>query len=142
MNLRKNGMSLKLATKDKRWWFKLSIAIILSNILFFLFFHENEVQGADMIRHPDDVEIRIQADLFTSFSAGKKILIINREGRISRPGILIAEHIDEEIKSYTIQVDQKYVNELLNTSSLQILPYIREITFKPSPKRYDYEIRY
>lgn len=142
MNLRINGITSNLATKNKKWWLKLSMAIILSNILFFLFFQENEVQGADIIHNPDHVEIRIHAELFTPFSHGKKILIINRENRLSRVGFLIAEHLEEEIKTYTIQVDEKYVNELLNSPSLQIIPFIKEIKFKTSSKRYDYEIRY
>jgi hypothetical protein len=142
MILKRNGIISKLATKDKSWWFKLIISMILSNIIFFLLFHENEVQGADLISDPHNVEMRVQAQLITSFKAGKKILIISREKRFSRPGILMAEHQEDEFKSYTILVHPDDVNDLLNLDQLQIIPFIKDIKFKPSSERLTYEVRY
>jgi len=142
MILKRNGIISKLATKDKSWWFKLIISMILSNIIFFLLFHENEVQGADLISDPHKVEIRVQAQLITSFKAGKKILIISREKRFSRPGILLAEHQEDEFKSYTILIHPNDVNDLLNLNQLQIIPFIKDIKFKQSSPRLTYEVRY
>ena len=69
------GIISKKDTKTKQWWLKLGIALILSNIFFFLLFSGNEVQSPE--QEPSLpagwVEIQLKAELMTPFHEGKKI---------------------------------------------------------------------
>lgn len=79
---------LEKNTKTKAWWLKLGVALILSNIFFFLLFSNGETQEVNPLMTPGWVEVQLRADLMTPFQKGKKVLLIHRRGGQRVEGML------------------------------------------------------
>jgi hypothetical protein len=140
MNSRIIGTILKKNTKTRAWWLKLSVALILSNIFFFLLFAaEDKPYQAEIELAPGWVEIQLRADLMTPFQKGKKILLIHRSGRQSIEGMLQAG-MDPEGR-LTILVKEAEAALLFVHQSWEILPFIANHRF-PALKGERHEIRY
>src|SRR6476660_3530937 len=76
-------------TKNKVWWPKLAVAIVVSNVFFFLLFGGDNTSSADTFHIPPGwVEVQLEARLHTPFQNGKKVLLVNRPGRKSLRAVL------------------------------------------------------
>ena len=64
------GKSLKSDTKNKLWWAKLAVALVCSNIFFFLLFSKNETGALTESKVPQGwVEIHVRAEILTPFQS-------------------------------------------------------------------------
>ena len=133
------GTILKKNTKTKAWWLKLGIALILSNVFFFLLFSEEAPQDINPGVTPGWVEVQLRADLMTPFQKGKKILLIHRSGGQRIEGML-KDAIDLEGR-LTILVKENEAAPLFLKQSWEILPYIANLKL-PALKGEMHEIRY
>lgn len=136
------GIISKKDTKTKQWWLKLGIALILSNIFFFLLFSGNEVQSPE--QEPSLpagwVEIQLKAELMTPFHEGKKILIINRPGRLKLEGELKGQ--EETEGRITILVKESEAQNLFLHEEWEILPFISNMKFGQLAQGPHHEIKY
>ncbi len=76
------GIISKKNTKTKTWWLKLGVALVLSNVFFFLLFGGDNTSSAETTHMPEGlVEVQLEARLHTPFQKGKKVLLVSRSGR-------------------------------------------------------------
>ncbi len=139
----KIGTVLKKNTKNKQWWIKLGIALILSNVFFFLLFSgDSEVKQVEVSGIPDGwVEVQLNAELMTPFHSGKKVLIVHRIGRKKLEAVL-QEPGTSEIGKITILVKETEAHALFQHETWEVLPYLKNLTFTSVRKEESHEIRY
>lgn len=134
------GTISKKNIKTRAWWLKLGVALILSNLFFFLLFAGEEKNSEEASGITVGwVEIQLRADLMTPFQKGKKVLLIHRGGRQSIEGMLQAG-MDPEGR-LTILVKEAEAAPLFVHQSWEILPFIANHRF-PALKGERHEIRY
>jgi hypothetical protein len=75
------GTNSNSTNRNKIWWMKLAVAIVLSNILFFLLFSKSETTTIQPKIPEGWVEIHVRAELLTPFQTGKKVLLLQRGAR-------------------------------------------------------------
>lgn len=136
----KLGTLLKKNTKPKIWWMKLGVALILSNIFFFVLFSgESEVSAEVPPLNPQGyVEVQLEAELKTPFQLGKKILLVNRHGRKKLEGMLQGEQLGK----ITVLVKEDEAHALFQHESWEVLPYLKNLHFAVAIKEASHEIRY
>lgn len=139
----KIGTVLKKNTKTKQWWIKLGVALILSNVFFFLLFSgDSEVKQVEVSGIPDGwVEVQLNAELMTPFHSGKKVLIVHRIGRKKLEAVL-QEPGTSEIGKITILVKETEAHALFQHETWEVLPYLKNLTFTSVRKEESHEIRY
>ena len=138
----KIGTILKKNTKNKLWWFKLGLSLIISNLFFFILFSKPESETKQtQVSTPGKVEIQLQAQLLTPFQTGKKVLIVHRKGRKKIEGVLISQQL-EDMSRFTVLVSEKEANSLFHLSDWEILPYMKFLSFVSNIKDHQHEIRY
>lgn len=136
------GTLLNKNTKTKIWWAKLAVAIVISNIFFFLLFSGSETSPVISKGVPDGwVEMQIRADLLTPFHSGKKVLLIQRQARKQLEAMLDTATTDPEMR-YTILVKESEAEILLKHDGWEIVPFLKKLTFAPISKGTEHEIRY
>jgi len=134
------GENSKKGTRTKFWWVKLSLAFILSNILFFLLFSKNET--ASQIAQPKGyVELHLKARLLTPFQFRKRVLIIHREKSIRVEAMLEKMQLEPE-EQYTVLVRDIDTETLLKNESWEIIPYLSTLTFTRHKGKPGHEIHY
>lgn len=133
------GTLLKKSTADRKTLVKLMIALIVSNIFFFLLFSGSE---AEVLPQPaaGQVEVHLRAELLTPFQFGKKVLIIQRSKGQRVTGVLKAQ-ADAEGR-FTVEVAEAEAEMLFQEGGWEILPYLKTLSFNPIPKGASHEIRY
>jgi hypothetical protein len=137
----KNGMHSMKNTKNKIWWSKLAVAIIVSNIFFFIMFSDDS-EKKQTLPHPEGwVEVQLEAQLLTPFHSGKKVLIVQRHARKKLEGVLKASEGDEAGR-ITVLVKEAEADALFQHSTWEVLPYLRHLTFTSFKKEQSHEIRY
>lgn len=140
MNFKKIGNDLKTNTKTK--WIKLGVAIILSNVFFFMLF-----SGDSEVKHETSgipqgwVEVQLQAELMTPFHSGKKVLIVHRNARKKLEGVLQDTQAGESGR-ITVLVKETEANALFQHETWEVLPYLKNLTFATVRKEESHEIRY
>ncbi len=139
----KLGTLLKKNTKTRIWWAKLAVAIVLSNIFFFVLFGgDSEVKQAVTSGVPEGwVEVQLQAELMTPFHSGKKVLIIHRIGRKKLEAVLQTDS-NEQLGKITVLVKEDEAHALFQHEAWEVLPYLKHMTFAASKKEDSHEIRY
>ena len=138
----KIGIILKKNTKNKFWWIKLGLSLIISNIFFFLLFSNPKTETVNPgPKAPGEVEIQLQAQLLTPFQVGKKILIINRKRRKKIEAVLLSQEL-EVLNKFTVLVKEEEANTLFHYSDWEILPYMKYLSFALNVKDHQHEIRY
>lgn len=138
----KIGILLKKNTKTKIWWAKLVIALVLSNIFFFILFSGGETSHPVEKGIPEGwVEVQLEAELLTPFHLGKKVLIVHRSGRIKLQGVLQGRGSDESGR-ITVLVKEEEAHELFHHDAWEVLPYLKHLTFAAVKKGTSHEIRY
>lgn len=136
------GTLLKKNTKTKQWWMKLGIALILSNVFFFLLFgNSSKVKQIETGVPAGWVEIQLSAELFTPFHSGKKVLIVNRNGRKKLEGVLQTP-ATETLGRITVLVRENEAHTLLQFDAWEVLPYLKNLNFASVKKETSHEIRY
>lgn len=146
MNSEPNGTSLKKNTKTKVqdrkfWWLKIGVALVLSNIFFFLLFSGDSEVKQDSSIPEGWVEVQVEADLMTPFHFGKKVLIVHRIGGKKLEGVLQASGADERGR-ITVLVKENEAHSLFQHESWEVLPYLKHLTFARAKQRESHEIRY
>ncbi len=139
----KIGTVLKKNTKTKVWWAKLAVAIVLSNIFFFVLFGgDSNIKNETIVGIPEGwVEVQLNAELLTPFHSGKKVLIIHRIGRKKLEGVLQAPGADQPGK-ITLLVKESEAHALFQFDSWEVLPYLKHMNFAVTKKETSHEIRY
>jgi hypothetical protein len=140
--LEKIGTLLKKNTKTKLWWMKLGIAIILSNIFFFVLVGTDDEIKPSEFKIPEGwVEIQLNAELMTPFHSGKRILIIHRAGKKKLEGVLQLSGVDQ-LGKITVLVRESEAHTLFQHESWEVLPYLKHLNFVSVKKDASHEIRY
>lgn len=139
----KVGSLLKKNTKTRIWWAKLGVAIVLSNIFFFVLFGgDSEVKQVVTSGVPDGwVEVQLHAELMTPFHSGKKVLIIHRIGRKKLEAVLQTDS-KEQLGKITVLVKEEEAHALFQHEAWEVLPYLKHMTFVVNKKEDSHEIRY
>ena len=136
------GNILKKDTKTKQWWAKLTVAIVLSNIFFFVLFSGSETTETPTPSIPEGwVEIHVRAELLTPFHTGKKVLLLHRIGRKRVEAMLETSPLEPEGR-FTVLVKESEAEALLKHESWEIVPFLKTLTFAPASRGVDHEIRY
>jgi hypothetical protein len=140
MIFEKLGILLKKNTKTRAWWAKLAIALVFSNIFFFLLFgSDSEVKQESGV--PEGwVEVQLSAELMTPFHLGKKVLIVHRNGRKKLEGVLQASGND--LGKITVLVKEDEAHALFQFEAWEVLPYLKHLTFASATREGSHEIRY
>jgi hypothetical protein len=141
VNFKTTGTLLNKNTKTRIWWAKLAVAIILSNIFFFVLFSKNENDGKTSSIPSGWVEIQVRAELLTSFQSRKKVLLLHREGRRKIEAMLETSPIEPEGR-FTVLVRESEAEALLKYESWEIIPFLKTISFFPQKNGVTHEIRY
>ena len=136
------GTILKKDTKTKIWWMKLAIAIVLSNIFFFVLFSGSEKKDEAISSIPAGwVEIQVRAELLTTFQTGKKVLLLHRNGR-KRVESMLETSPQEPEGRFTVLVKETEAEALLKYETWEIVPFLKSLTFAPLSRGVNHEIRY
>ena len=135
-------MILKKNTKTKLWWMKLAIAIVISNIFFFLLFSGSPEASPNESLPPEGwVEAQVNAELMTPFHYGKKVILINRIRRIKLEGVLQTPPSDQ-LGKITVLVKENEAQALFQFSDWEVLPYLKNMSFTAHRKEINHEILY
>lgn len=132
------GTFLKQNTRTK--WLKLSVALILSNLFFFLLFSNSSDEQNSQPSHAGSVQILLRAELQTPFQKGKKVSIINREKRLLMEGVL--EEMMNEDGKLAIWVKEERASLLFQYTGWEIIPYLKYFQMPTLSKGETHEIRY
>ncbi len=136
------GTILKKDTKTKLWWMKLGVAIVLSNIFFFVLFSGSEIKEGTTSSVPEGwVEIQVRAELLTPFQSGKKVLLLHRDGR-KRVEAMLETSPQEPEGRFTVLVKETEAEALLKYETWEIVPFLKTLTFAPFSRGVEHEIRY
>lgn len=138
---KKLGTIFKENTKTKLWWSKLVVALIISNIFFFLLFGGNSEAVQENSIPAGWVEVQVNASLSTPFQSGKRVLLIHRLGRKKLEGLLKME-TPEDPGKVTLLVKEDEAATLFSYENWEILPYIKDLPFTARVKERSHEIRY
>ncbi len=123
------GTILKKNTKTKVWWMKLGLALILSNIFFFVLFSGKETEASPLPQAAaNHVEVQLIAQLSTPFVEGKKVLLVHRGSGASITGVLKAYQAEAGI--HVVSVHENEANQIFQHEHWEILPYIKNLSFK------------
>ncbi len=139
MNFEKIGKSLKLATSDKPRLIKIGLALILSNVFFFLLVGGDSSETEDAPVIPGTVAIHLEARVLTPLFAGKKIHIVSHS---------LGEKIEGNFRSLqedgriTVEVREEEASLLLRKSDWEILPPLKNLAFQVRRTGVRHEIRY
>ncbi len=129
-------------TRTKLWWMKLAVAILLSNVFFFVLFGGSNTTSAETPEVlPGWVEVQLEARLHTPFQNGKKVLLMTRSGRKKINGMLNkgGTELDQRV---TVLVKEDEAALLFQHENWEILPMIQNLHFKTITERENHEIRY
>ena len=135
------GTILIKNTKIKPIWIKLGLALILSNIFFFILFSDDSSTPSAPPVPQGWVEIQLHAELFTSYEDHKKILLVHRPAKKKFPAILKKEPVDPTGR-YTVLVQEKAASEIFEHTTWEILPDLKTLSFIKTQQRENHEIRY
>lgn len=134
------GTILKKNTKTKIWWAKLSVALVLSNVLFFMIFSSPGPSTPQETPREGQVEVQIKAELKTPFQRGKKVVLMNRSARIHLPGVLEGEI--EAGEKINVWVNEAEAAQLFQYEEWEVLPYLPNFKFPTITRGEHHEIRY
>lgn len=138
---KKIGTIFKENTKTKLWWGKLGVALIISNIFFFLLFGGSSEAVQEISLPQGWVEVQVNASLLTPFQQGKRVLLLHRQGRKKLEGILLVETSDQ-LGKITLLVKEDEASTLFRFENWEILPYLKNLHFTASTKEVGHEIHY
>jgi hypothetical protein len=134
-------MIFKFAGTISRKNIKIAVALILSNLFFFVLFggpDKEEIQVKNA--HPGHVEVQIRAELLTPFHLGKKVALLHRTQRRVLEGML--EAAANEDGKFTVWVKEAEAPLLFQFEGWEIAPHIKGLQFKTANKGEGHEIRY
>jgi hypothetical protein len=135
-----DGTDLKKKIKNKTWWIKLMLALITSNILFFLMFSGNS--SNDTAGPADgEIEIEIKAEMLTPFRPGKRVLVLNHARNLKVEASLLTYNAEPESR-VTLLVKEEDGHKLLDSNQWEILPYLKTLQIAQQTVREQHEIRY
>lgn len=130
--------------QNKTWVIKMGSALIVSNLFFFLLFSGNkqdETIPPSLTTPSGWVEVQLAAELLTTLKEGKQVLLVNRFGKVQIEGILIGPSLLSPEK-FIIQVKEHEASKLFEHNSWEILPFIKNMSFRISKSGVQHEIRY
>ena len=129
-------------TKTKTWWLKLGVALVLSNVFFFLLFGDDNTSSAETTHMPEGlVEVQLEARMHTPFQKGKKVLLVSRSGRKKMTAVL-DQNGNELDQRVTVLVKEDEAALLFQIDNWEVLPLIGNLRFSTITQRENHEIRY
>lgn len=141
MNFNIGGTFLKKDTKTKIWWAKVAVALIISNLFFFLLFAGEKETAPVAGELPEGwVELQIEAQLLTPFIQGKRVLLIQRQA--ARQVSAILKHEQDASGKLTLLVEENQAPLLIQYQNWEILPFLKNMIFKTRTQGIQHEIRY
>ena len=143
MILEKIGIPSNKNTKNKLWLLKISMALVASNLFFFLLFSGSSAKGeSNQKTIPGSwVEVQLDAQLLTPFQTGKKVLIVQRDAGKKIEGVLQA--LSTEVPGrITVLVKESEASALFFHTAWEIFPFLRQFQFGKRIKGVTHEIRY
>lgn len=135
------GTIFKKNTKTKIWWSKLGIALVISNIFFFLLFGGSSEAVQEKTIPVGWVEVQVNASLLTPFLPGKRVLLLQRQNSKKLEGILLHE-VPEQLGRITLLVKEDEASTLFQYENWEVLPYLKNLHFTANTKERSHEIRY
>jgi hypothetical protein len=138
MTFKLNGVASMKNIKIDQKKIKILIALILSNVFFFILFSGTGQTEVKETHQKGWVEVKIAGISHTPFAAGKKILLIHKGARIQLEGQFIAEN---ETHFY-VSVKELEAHHLFKHEAWEIIPYLSNLTFSPLYRGSSHEILY
>lgn len=136
------GMISAKNTRTKLWWGKLAVALVVSNVFFFLLFGGDNTSSAETTLSQDGlVEVQIEARLHTPFQRGKKVLLICRRAGKKITGVLNQSGSELDPR-FSILVPEEEAEALFHHGNWEVLPLIANLRLQRKREREDHEIRY
>lgn len=137
----KIGKLLKENTKTKL--IKMGLALVLSNVFFFMLFSGDSEVTQDLASSIPEgwVEVQLEAQMLTPFQNGKKILLVQRNQRRKMEGVL-KEQATETPGAIVVLVKETEAHTLFQFERWEVLPYLKKLTFASHVKEASHEIRY
>lgn len=138
----KIGTLLKKNTKNRVWYAKLAISLLLSNIFFFLLFSGKDQEVPEKSHSLEKgVEVQLSAQLLTPFQTGKKVLMVHRKQGRKIEGVL--KGMDTESpERIVVLVKEAEAHDLFLHENWEIYPYLPKLSFHRPKKEQVHEISY
>ncbi len=138
---RTNGINLKKLIANKVVLAKLAMAMVLSNVFFFYLF--SDTSSSELVPEitAGHVEIEIKGELHTSFQAGKKVMLLNKNRTQKIDAILMRTNPEPEPR-HLLQVKEEETYKLINQDNWEILPYVKSLKLVKNSEKEGHEIRY
>jgi hypothetical protein len=135
-----NGISFKKNIRIKPSVIKISFAILLSNIFFFLIFSNNDAPKETVSIMPGWIEVQFKAEAMTPFQKGKKITLLNGNRSLKLEGVLQANQNEEG--KYTAWIKEEDAPKLFQYSNWEILPFLKDWKLIKKTREVSHEIHY
>lgn len=139
MNFAKIGKSLKLATSDRPKLLKIALALVLSNIFFFLLIGGSDEESENPATPMGSVAIHLEARILTPLFPGKRIHIVSHSLGEKIEGTFRSHQEDGRI---TVEVQEDVASVLFKKSDWEILPPLKNLAFQQKKNGAIHEIRY
>jgi hypothetical protein len=141
MNFNTIGTVFKKSTVTRVRFFKIIVALIISNLFFFLLFSPGSSSPQEPVKELSGwVEVQLEGHLFTPFGTGKKVILVNRKRGQQVEGLLQGEKDLGGL--YNILIKEKDALMVLHQESWEILPYLQNFKLATRAKGDDREIHY
>jgi hypothetical protein len=141
MNSKTNGTSSKLNIGHRPLLIRTLIAILISNIFFYLLFMSSNETEAQEVQQAGWVQIQLTAKARTPFQTGKKVLLIDRRSGLSVEAVL-EQSPSETDERITVSVKEGDAHSVLKSDNWEIVPYLKNLNLTQVGKRVEHEIRY
>lgn len=142
MNFKFAGLASMKDTKTKIWWTKIALALVISNVFFFLLFGGDNTSSAETPRiRAGEVEVQLEARLHTPFQKGKKVLLVSRGAGKKLVGVLDLQGTELDPR-VSVLVPETEAALLFHFGDWEVLPLIENFQLRTARQREDHEIRY
>lgn len=139
MTFKPSGKNLKRAIAEKPRVIKFAVALLFSNLFFFLLFGENAPESEEPPMVAGAVALHLEARVRTPLRPGMRVLIVNHARREKVEASYRSGNEDGRV---TVEVPEEEAPLLLRGSDWEILPLIRNLAFQNRPSGVSHEIRY
>lgn len=134
------GTISSISTKTRIKVLKIIVALIVSNLFFFLLFSGEEKELVPEF-HPGEVEVKLTASMLTPFQKGKRVILLARKKQIAVEAMLEVESPEDQ--KLTVWVKEDKARMLLEQENWEVLPFLKD--FRVTKTRsigVSHEIRY
>ena len=134
---------------------KLICLLFFSNISVYLlssaYIEEDHVIVPSIVERKDYIEMRVRANLLTSFSPNKPVTLISKSKHIYIPFAILTGEVNTpqeqgefsnspSVETYSIYLPEKYLPLLISNPLLSIIPYAKNNISKAKRRIYEISI--